>query len=661
MKYRPEIDGLRAIAVLPVVFFHAGIGPFHGGFAGVDIFFVISGYLITTLIIGDLDSGKFSILNFYERRARRILPALFLVLAVSCFAAFRLQYPLELNEFSQSVVATVFFSSNIFFWIKSDYFSTLAELKPLLHTWSLAVEEQYYLVFPLLMILIWKGDRRHIRATTVFGIMALLSLVACLALSGAWSSVTFYLLPFRAWELLIGAICAVFLKRQKIVSSNPAAILGALLIVIAVLFSSEDDWPSWQALLPTLGTGLIILFATGDKGIGRVLATSPLVAIGLVSYSLYLWHQPLFAFARLRSPDELSMSLKLGLITLAILLAFLTWFFVEKPFRVRAGDAAGFHISAKKLAVLTGAAASVFVVAGLLGDATDGWPDRTAPSGLTFAQINRDLVGARVDTAPCDTDLAFRPVPSAPSPDCVFPKDTSARPLQALLLGDSHATIITHAITTSLTSAGYQTAVATFGGCIPFPGYRTMARDCNSANREMYRHVAESDYDLIVLAFRPQPVLFEDFTIFLTDRTAISPNQPINVPKMIRLGLEQLINTGAKVVVFEPVPEMPMDIGHLARNRFAFDANYDALEFSVPFSTYLNRVEPILNVLNEIYTPNVFVVKTSEILCDGVDNACPGIASGVALYVDDNHLSRFGINKLMAGVEAELQVFLNAN
>ncbi|WCR11940.1 acyltransferase [Paracoccus stylophorae] len=657
MKYRPEIDGLRTIAVLPVVFFHAGIGPFHGGFSGVDIFFVISGYLITSLIIGDLEAGKFSILNFYTRRVRRILPALFFVLALSSLAAFHILYPLELNEFAQSVVATMFFSSNIFFWIKSDYFATAAELKPLLHTWSLGVEEQYYLFFPPLMMVIWKGARKVRLSLSLLGFIAALSLAACLVLSETWSGMTFYLLPFRAWELLIGAMCAIVLARWHIPANGPAAILGAVLIAISVLFGSEHGWPSWQALLPTVGSGLVILFASGSSGIGRLLATGPMVGIGLLSYSLYLWHQPLFAFTRLRLPDEPSVSLKFALIALAILLSWFTWRFVEKPFRTRGPE--GFVVGDRKVAVMTGSVAVVFVAAGLLGDATDGWPKRTAPSGLTFAQITSDLAGAQIDNLPCDTDLAFNPALTAPLPECVFAAAGTDPPRRAILLGDSHGSIMTEAVAARLVSAGYETSVATFGGCVPFPGYRTVFRDCHAANTAMYRHVAESGYDVIVLVFRPQPVFFEDHRIIPAGDA--SPDQPVDVLEMIRSGLMQLIGTGANVILFEPVPDMPRDIGHLARNRFAFDEDHATVEFSIPFSQYLGRTEPVLDFLRTIRAPDLTVLETSRVMCDGIDRACAGIEAGVALYIDDNHLSRFGVHKLMAGVDKDLQDALDAS
>ena len=210
MKYRSEIDGLRSVAVLPVILFHAGFTAFGGGFVGVDVFFVISGYLITTIIVDELAQGKFSILKFYERRARRILPALFVVCLVSLVMAWMFLLKHDFKDFARSIVATATFSSNIYFWLESDYFDTAAELKPLLHTWSLAVEEQFYIFFPpLLMLLFPKGPRFVVFS---LGVLFTLSLIGALWLLPRDTSGAFYLLPTRAWELLIGSFCALYLR-----------------------------------------------------------------------------------------------------------------------------------------------------------------------------------------------------------------------------------------------------------------------------------------------------------------------------------------------------------------------------------------------------------------------------------------------------------------
>ena len=218
MKYRAEIDGLRALAVIPVILFHAGFELFGGGFVGVDVFFVISGYLITTIIINEMDEGKFSLVNFYERRARRILPALFFVMLVCLPFAWYWLLPSDLKDFSQSVVAVAIFSSNILFWRESGYFDTAAELKPLLHTWSLAVEEQYYLLFPLFLLLTWRLGKKWILVLLGIAFPISLGLAHWAAYNNP--SADFYLLPTRGWELLLGVFAGFYLQRNEYLKSN---------------------------------------------------------------------------------------------------------------------------------------------------------------------------------------------------------------------------------------------------------------------------------------------------------------------------------------------------------------------------------------------------------------------------------------------------------
>ena len=217
MEYRKEIDGLRAVAVLPVILFHAGFTTFSGGFVGVDIFFVISGYLITTLIVDEMDKGSFSLLNFYERRARRILPSLFFVMLFTLPFAWFWMLPQELISFSQSLSAVPLFASNILFWRTSGYFDTASELKPLLHTWSLAVEEQYYFLFPLFLLSAWKLGKKFIISLLI--IVAIMSVVAAQWGSTTYPSFTFYVLPTRAFEILIGALICFYLNHKQSITS----------------------------------------------------------------------------------------------------------------------------------------------------------------------------------------------------------------------------------------------------------------------------------------------------------------------------------------------------------------------------------------------------------------------------------------------------------
>lgn len=366
-----------------MILFHAGFTLFSGGYVGVDVFFVISGYLITSIILKDLAEGTFSIARFYERRARRILPALFLMMAVCIPIAWMLLRPFQFREFAQSVAAVSVYLSNFLFWEKSGYFDTAAELKPLLHTWSLAVEEQYYVIVPVMMMLLWRRGRGALLWTIVA--LALVSLALSQWMSQAYPMANFYLLPSRAWELLAGAICAFVLANGREYRSDLAAGLGLVLILgSVVVYTEETPFPSLYALAPVGGTVLVILFAGPGTRVAGMLGWAPLVGIGLISYSAYLWHQPLFAFTRTALIFEPPTILMLGLSGASLVLGWLSWRFVERPFR-RPVPARGSEGRARRpwlatrpaLFGVTAGVSAVFVTAGVLGSETswqrDSW------------------------------------------------------------------------------------------------------------------------------------------------------------------------------------------------------------------------------------------------------------------------------------------------
>jgi peptidoglycan/LPS O-acetylase OafA/YrhL len=342
MQYRREIDGLRALAVVPVIFFHAGISTFHGGFVGVDVFFVISGYLITSIILADYEAEKFSLIHFYERRARRILPALFLVMATSIPFALVLLLPGHLKDFASSVQFAAVSASNFLFYRQSGYFDTEAELKPLLHTWSLAVEEQFYILFPLFVMIGLAYFRK--RLVVVLGLIAVASLAYAQYRVFRNPSATFFLLPTRAWELGLGVLSAFYLQGKRseylyndtkpTLAMQAGGLIGLALIAVSVFtFHSEMPVPGLYSLVPTVGTVLIILAVTPQTWVGRLLGTTPLVGLGLISYGAYLWHQPIFSFTRHALPRPPSDLVLVLLSLLALVLAFISWKLVEGPFR----------------------------------------------------------------------------------------------------------------------------------------------------------------------------------------------------------------------------------------------------------------------------------------------------------------------------------------
>lgn len=447
MDYRREIDGLRALAVLPVILFHAGFEIFSGGFVGVDVFFVISGYLITTIILAELEQGKFSIVNFYERRARRILPALFLVMLVCIPFAWCWLLPSDLKDFSQSLVATSVFASNILFWRERGYFDTAAELKPLLHTWSLAVEEQYYVLFPLFLILFWKLGKRWILVT--LGLVLLASLALAQWAAYAKPTAAFYLLPTRGWELLIGAFAAFYLSQPNRKDfgnglSEFGGWLGVVLIFYAVFtYSKATPFPGFHALVPTLGTVLIILFATQQTIVGRFIGNKAFVGIGLISYSAYLWHQPLFAFARSYTFNLLSIQLTTTLIFLSFILAVMSFKYVETPFRVKS------KISQIRFFPLSLIGMMFFIFVGAVGHLKDGFPG-------PHTSINQAIDDWQHPGTLIKTNIVG------------FYKLKYDKPVEVLFFGDSLAEQFAP-LASEVEKLGVNIGFLTEGGCPPIP------------------------------------------------------------------------------------------------------------------------------------------------------------------------------------------------
>lgn len=332
LAYRPEIDGLRAIAVTSVILFHSGLVPLSGGFAGVDVFFVISGFLVTSILLKDLGSGTHTVLRFYERRVRRILPALFVMLAVTSVAATVLMIPPQLAAYSKSLVAVLLFLSNFLFGANSGYFSPALEEAPLLHTWSLSIEEQYYLLFPLMLSALM---RRGPRAVTL-GLWGMAVASLALAQWGAQAKpeMNFFFSLSRFWELLAGSLAATILHRRPVRAQGAVAWVGlGMILASMVLHSERTAYPSLHTLVPVTGSALVLLFAGQGTIVGRVLSLRPVVGVGLISYSAYLWHQPLFALLRVSSFEAPPDAALWGMVGLSYVLGWISWRWVEQPFR----------------------------------------------------------------------------------------------------------------------------------------------------------------------------------------------------------------------------------------------------------------------------------------------------------------------------------------
>ncbi len=493
VKYRAEIDGLRAVAVVPVILYHAGVPGVSGGFVGVDVFFVISGFLITGLILQAQDAGRFSLLTFYERRARRILPALFLVLAVTVVAGYSLIVPWEFPDFLRSLAATALFLSNVHFWENVGYFALAAEEQPLLHTWSLAVEEQFYVLFPLLLLI----PMRRAALTVVIGAL----FVASLALS-QWGSVhepevNFFFTPSRVWELMAGALCAIWQRARAPRPIGAAALAGLAMILASVLFyDASIPFPSLYTLLPVVGTALVLLFAHPGTAVQTVLRAAPLVGIGLISYSAYLWHQPLFVFARLRLGESPGPALTTVLIAATLVLAYVTWAWVEQPVRK-----AEYPWVRRRWQVFACSAAGIvaIVVAYQSLDNEDHYLANLTAAQRTYvpylkyqSEMRTSDENTRCHLSTRADDVGF------------FTRETclqlSADKPNVLLIGDSHAAHLKTALTKAFPEVNLMQA--TSSGCKPTLPYKGAKRCTDLLQYVLEDFLPGADVDAVIVSAR---------------------------------------------------------------------------------------------------------------------------------------------------------------
>ena len=456
--YRPDIDGLRAVAVMSVVLYHLKFAPTPGGFIGVDIFFVISGYLITNIINKELLSNNFSIAAFYERRIRRILPALFAVFIVTTIGVCLLFLPEDIAAYGKSLSAAALFVSNIFFWQHTDYFTELAEVNPLLHTWSLAVEEQFYIFFPLILMLLIKKFRKNYIVIITF--LAVLSFVFSIWAVANNPTAAFYLATSRAWELMLGSLLAlrVFPVIKSKLLLEALSFIGLLFLIYGFLtIHKGKPFPGLNAVYPCLGAMLILY--TGEHAkttIGRFLSLRPIVFIGLISYSLYLWHWPIVVFYNyFLSPTPI---MKFVLLAICILMAIGSWHYIEKPWRNKKNSIG--QIDRMPLLKLTASSIIVFAAVGVGMNVSDGafsHHSKTASKLAAYAHYrNTSHPGLCFLTSNANDFNLY-------DKQTCLSKDTKKK--NYLLIGDSHANHLWIGLAKSLPNVNLMQATAS--GCKP--------------------------------------------------------------------------------------------------------------------------------------------------------------------------------------------------
>ena len=645
MPYRADIDGLRAVSVVAVVLYHAGAPLFGGGFVGVDVFFVISGFLITSLILHEQAAGAFSLTSFYHRRIRRILPALFVMMAATAAAGWFLLAPGDYMRLGRNIIGAAASISNIQFWRESGYFDTAAAEKPLLHTWSLGVEEQFYLLFPLYLMLIARRLPRWRLPLTV----AICAISFAIGAVGAVRDpvAAFYLPQSRLWELLAGGLLAMgALPALRSHAARTWAGLGGLgLIAGAVVFYSTDMlFPGLGALPPTLGAVLIIWSGgNGASMVARALATRPAVFLGKISYSLYLWHFPLLAFGFYVGLGTLSAAQTAALLALAFVLSLLSWRFVEQPARQAAAA-----LPWRRVASSAAGGVLALFLGGMTLQAQGGFPARMAeePQRLIASQPLRNP-----DRSAC---YVTDPARIAARNLCVM-GDAAATP-SFVLWGDSHGEMLRAAVGSAASAAGQAGWFAGEQGCAPLIGVTRPERPlCREIGEAHLRMIVETPAitDVVIAArwgFWSEGVRYGQESGMPPATLALietplehGPDNHATLAAGLERTIEALLSAGKRVWLVGPVPEVGYDVPRYFYLRsLGFARNLEIAPTLAEFGRRQAFVFDLLGDLPRRYP--VGMIWPHERLCG--DLGCEIARDGHVLYSDDDHLSVFGAQSI---------------
>ncbi len=669
MEYRRDIDGLRAVAIGAVVLAHADIPPFSGGFVGVDVFFVISGFLITTLVMARIEAGTFSLVDFFERRASRLLPALAAMLLTVAAVGCLILTPRELAMLGQDLTATALFAMNVQGWSTGGYFGEEAATRVLLHAWSLAVEEQFYLLFPAALWSAWWAlqpwGTRTARLLIVAGVAAMIAVSLWLqqVLVNWPTSAAFYLLPPRMWELGIGALLALLVQQGWVRSARTSLASAAAMTALALIawpvatYGKHTVFPGLAAVPPVLGAAVLIWAGTAAPGnpISRLLSTRAMVGLGLISYSLYLWHWPILAFARLWNGRPLTLSESAVLIAISLALAAASWRVIEQPLRRRGPDASIKARLAFALLVLV-----PVVAIGQVYHRTGGLPDR-------------------VDDAVLRTDAEGRP--SAELADCTQIRSGDCRFAAQgrrqgtiVLWGDSHAGHFAPAVAQAMTQHGYEVVLASARSCPPLPRVRLsilldggpIGQSCMEFNDAMPQRLAAiKDLKLVILAGRwtsflsPEWKDAEDRWLELPDGARANARQS---DTLMQSGIERAVTPLSEreipVVVFDQVGEFVVSPRNCVARARMFGRGAGSCTDSEDITSAERARLHQLMARAQQAQPNVRIFHAEELMCTA--GRCDPAPFGQLLYRDAHHLSVAGARRYVPLVEQLLLQELRA-
>lgn len=627
LHHRDDIDGLRAISIVAVIMFHAGFDDWRGGYIGVDVFFVISGYLITSMIMREMEAGRFSLLGFYERRARRLLAATIPVVIFTTLFAWAFYTTDLFLAYAKSLVAFATYVSNWFFLATTGYFGNPPDTTPLLHTWSLAVEEQFYFVFPALLLLL---GRRKSLIVPALAVLAALSLAYAQAeLSAGNNERAFFSLFSRFWELMAGALLALRAKETERLArfAIPMRVAGLAMIVFAVFtFTPETQVPGLRTLIPIGGT-LLVLAAPRGAGdpVLKALCAPPVTYLGRISYSLYLWHWPILGAMRTLFLDRNDLHITLAILV-SIAAAALSYHFVEQPVRTR-------RVLPRKIDMATLAAACLVatVSIGAVGWASGGWPGRFDPE--------IEQMAAKAAVRPADPDKCFK-IGTDPNDFCKIGAKPG-EPIDLVLWGDSHAGSLLPAFRKYAEERGLSFAATTRGDCLPLIGvWRTKdpTRSCRTFNDAALAFIREHEVRTVVIAARWQ--VYTSGPQLLLDDEHLAPSRAV-VRAILAAALDRTLTAlaGHNALFVEQVPELRANLpaSYLLKHRLG--ASPDSLATSI--KDHRKKSRAFAEALDGVDPKHRFGrFDPASLFCR--EELCTFQANGSLLYFDDDHLNADG-------------------
>ncbi len=595
--YRPEIDGLRALAVIGVIFYHAEFLP--GGFLGVDIFFVISGYLITSIINTEYtNKKKFSFTNFYQKRIRRLVPALFVVIFFTSIIAYNFLLPYFFKEYVYSIIYSFFFSSNIYFHYEGQsYGANMLSIKPFLHTWSLAIEEQFYLFFPLFFIIISKFYFKNINLILVF--VTLASIVFSISIGNSHSSFNFYMLPTRVWELLAGSILAVShaqkkrIYRKNFIRWNFFSKIGLILIIYSfIFFKGAGSLPIYYSAFPVIGCCLIIHYNDKEDIIIRFLSSKLMVGIGLISYSLYLWHHPILSFDKILNISNGSMLVKFFLIILSIVLALGTYFFIEKPFKKKE------FYSTKKLIITF--SVSIFLFLTILLSSTGTQKNKFPQMALELHE--KTWFKTKQFLKPCFQRKKYF---------CSFNKKNNND--KVFLMGNSIMASIQEEMKENLKLRGLNFV----------PMTRSVGKSHSYYENRKNR----------ILKTKNSTIIFN-----------LQYNEDKKELDILVKKIQFFLDNDYKIILIYPIPQFRENISEVISSQilsknFDYKKNY----INITYSEYENKTKFIFNGLNKLSHHNLYKMYPHEIFCNSmVENKCIAHNGKDIFFIDGVHVAKKG-------------------